>query len=129
MLRSARAGGEVVAIGICRIEDGWANQDSVIIRYNDGTEGEIPASRYLEQAYQPPLDTLPWCNPSLRVQTKLTEDELRNVMKAYDNELPTEEKLEEWARAIGRDVVEVKNIYCEVSGDPDPWGMPIGEKG
>jgi hypothetical protein len=59
----------------------------------------------------------------------MTEDELRDAMRAYENELPSDKKLEEWAKAIGKDVAEVKKIYGEVIGDPDPWGRPIGGMG
>jgi hypothetical protein len=51
-----------VATGICRIMNGWTTQDSVIIRYADGKEAEIPASQYLAQGDHPPLETLPWCD-------------------------------------------------------------------
>lgn len=36
----------------------------------------------------------------------MTEAELREAMKAYDNELPSENKLEEWSKAIGKEVPE-----------------------
>ena len=55
-----------VAEGICKIKGGWATEDSVRIRYPDGTELEIPASRYSEQGYSPALDDLPWCENAQR---------------------------------------------------------------
>jgi hypothetical protein len=56
--------GEGVATGICRIENGWATQDSVIVRYADGKEEEIPATQYLAQGYHPLIETLPLCKPT-----------------------------------------------------------------
>ena len=38
-------------VGLCRINE--TNQDSVLVRYNDGTVKEIPAHRYVEQQYLP----------------------------------------------------------------------------
>ena len=38
-------------VGLCRINE--TNQDSVLIRYNDGIVKEIPAHRYVEQQYLP----------------------------------------------------------------------------
>ncbi len=48
-------------IGLCRIKDGWGNQDSVLIRYGDGTVQELPARRYIELKYLPKLEDLPPC--------------------------------------------------------------------
>lgn len=61
---------------------------------------------------------------------KMTDDELKDAMKAYKNELPSDKKLEEWSKATGKDVAEIKKIYSEVIGDPNPWGPiePPSEK-
>jgi hypothetical protein len=48
--------------GKCKIKDGWAGEDSVIIVYDDGTELEVPASRYEAQGYEPPIASLPDCS-------------------------------------------------------------------
>ena len=45
-------------LGLCRIKDGWTNQDSVLVRYNDGTVQELPAHRYAEQRYLPSIHDL-----------------------------------------------------------------------
>jgi hypothetical protein len=52
----------------------------------------------------------------------MTEGELRQEMKAFEEKLPSHEKLTEWAQATGFDVNRVKAIYADVIGDPDPWG-------
>jgi hypothetical protein len=36
-----------MAKGIRRIKGGWGDQDSVLVKYPDGAEMEIPASQYL----------------------------------------------------------------------------------
>lgn len=50
-------------VGVCKIKDGWANQDSVIVKYDDGQTQEIPASQYISQGYQPDIERLPACPP------------------------------------------------------------------
>ena len=45
-------------LGLCRIKDGWTNQDSVLVRYNDGTVQELPQHRYVELRYLPLVDDL-----------------------------------------------------------------------
>jgi hypothetical protein len=50
-----------VPIGLCRIRDGCGNQDSVLVRYDDGTVQELPARHYVELKYLPPLDDLRPC--------------------------------------------------------------------
>jgi hypothetical protein len=47
--------------GICKIKDGWVHQDSVWVLYPDGERIEIPANRYMEQGYLPPIEALPAC--------------------------------------------------------------------
>ena len=49
-----------MATGLFRTRDGWANEDSVRVRYGDGTELDIPASQYVADGYEPPLDELPF---------------------------------------------------------------------
>ena len=53
-----------MAKGLCRIKDGWTNEDSVWVEYDDGQRQEIPASRYVKQGYGPPLGQLPPCPAS-----------------------------------------------------------------
>ena len=45
-------------LGLCRIIDGWVTQDSVLVRYSDGTVQELPARRYIAQRYLPSIDDL-----------------------------------------------------------------------
>lgn len=49
-----------MAIGLYRTKDGWANEDSVRVQYDDGKELDVPASQYVADGYQPPLDELPY---------------------------------------------------------------------
>ena len=49
-----------MAVGLSRTKDGWANEDSVRVRYDDGKEIDIPASQYVADGYTPPLDELPY---------------------------------------------------------------------
>lgn len=48
-------------LGLCRIKDGWTNQDSVLVRYDDGTVQELPAHRYVERRYLPFIADLILC--------------------------------------------------------------------
>jgi hypothetical protein len=45
--------------GIRRIQDGWGDQDSVLVKYPDSVEMEIPARQYVAQGHFPPIDVLP----------------------------------------------------------------------
>jgi hypothetical protein len=56
---SGKHGGDM-AIGLYKIKDGWANEDSVWVRYDDGKQLEIPASQYVADGYEPPIDDLEW---------------------------------------------------------------------
>ena len=42
-----------MTVGMYRIKDGWGNQDSVRVRYNDGNELELPEDKYIENDYKP----------------------------------------------------------------------------
>ena len=48
-----------MAKGIRRIKNGWRDQDSVLVKYPDGAEMEIPASQYVAQGHHPSIDALP----------------------------------------------------------------------
>ena len=48
-----------MARGVRRIKGGWGDQDSVLVKYPDGAEMEIPASQYVAQGHLPPIDMLP----------------------------------------------------------------------
>jgi hypothetical protein len=50
-----------MARGICKIKNGWANQDSAWVRYDDGTKLEMPEDKYREAGHQPPFEQLPEC--------------------------------------------------------------------
>jgi hypothetical protein len=47
-----------MAKGIRRIEKGWDDQDSVLVKYPDGVEMEIPASQCVAQGHHPQIDAL-----------------------------------------------------------------------
>jgi hypothetical protein len=55
------AKGCFMAQGICKIVNGWGNQDSAWIRYSDGKTLEITEDRYRTNGYQPPFEDLPEC--------------------------------------------------------------------
>jgi len=46
--------------GVHRIRDGWANQHSVLVRYEGGKELEMPQDRYEASGFDPPFEELPW---------------------------------------------------------------------
>ena len=48
-------------LGLCRIKDGWTNQDSVLVRYKDGTVQELSQNRYVELRYLPSIGDLISC--------------------------------------------------------------------
>jgi hypothetical protein len=49
--------------GVCKIKkNGWIVEDSVLVRYDDGSKLEMPAQRYVEDGYSPLLSQLPWCS-------------------------------------------------------------------
>jgi hypothetical protein len=47
--------------GLCRMRSGWATEDSVLVEYDDGKQLEVPASQYVANGYEPPIDDLPEC--------------------------------------------------------------------
>lgn len=49
-----------MAIGLWKEKDGWGNQDSVRVRYDNGAEMDIPAEDYRANGYAPLLEELPW---------------------------------------------------------------------
>jgi hypothetical protein len=51
--------GTAMAKGIRRIENGWGNQDSVVVKYPNGSEMEIPLSQYVAQRHKPPIGEPP----------------------------------------------------------------------
>jgi hypothetical protein len=53
------------ARGIYRERNGWSNQHSVRVKYDehqefDMPELDMPEDRYRARGYQPPFDQLPW---------------------------------------------------------------------
>lgn len=46
--------------GIFRTKNGWADDDSVCVRYGDGTELEVPRIQYEALINNPSFDALPW---------------------------------------------------------------------
>jgi hypothetical protein len=53
-----------MAKGIYKIKGGWGDQDSVLVKYAHGAEMEIPASQYVAQGHNPPIEMLPVHSPS-----------------------------------------------------------------
>jgi hypothetical protein len=49
-----------MARGLHRIRDGWETQHSVLVRYDDGKETEIPQDHYDLKGYMPIFEELPW---------------------------------------------------------------------
>jgi hypothetical protein len=49
-----------MAIGLSRKRNGWGTQASVLVRYDDGSELDIPEDQYFSSGYEPPFDDLPW---------------------------------------------------------------------
>jgi len=56
----------------------------------------------------------------------MTEEQLRAAMAINPDELPDDKDIREWAKATGFTKARVREIYCEVVGDPEPWGLPPG---
>ena len=59
-----------MAKGIRKIKGGWGNQDSVLVKYPNGAEMEIPASQYVAQGHHPLIDALPALSSSPRPPSK-----------------------------------------------------------
>ncbi|MEL7189989.1 MAG: hypothetical protein AAGK17_10595 [Pseudomonadota bacterium] len=53
-------GTSLMTRGIFRTRNGWANDDSVCVRYPDGKELEIPRIQYEALINNPPFESLPW---------------------------------------------------------------------
>lgn len=51
-----------MARGVSRTKDGWANQDSVRVVYDNGQTLEMSEEDYAATGYEPPFDSLPWTN-------------------------------------------------------------------
>ena len=49
-----------VARGLYRERNGWGNQHSAHVKYDEGQELDVPEDRYRARGYQPPFDELPW---------------------------------------------------------------------
>jgi hypothetical protein len=43
-----------------RERNGWGNQHSARVKYDEHQELDLPEDRYRERGYQPPFDELPW---------------------------------------------------------------------
>lgn len=46
--------------GIYRERNGWGNQHSVHVKYDEGQELDMAEDRYRARGYKPPFDELPW---------------------------------------------------------------------
>jgi hypothetical protein len=57
--------------GIYRELNGWGNQHSARILYDDGDEVDLPEERYRAQGYYPPFDKLPWKTVGPQLQPDL----------------------------------------------------------
>ena len=59
-VRTAKVRFRDMTRGIYRELNGWGNQHSARIRYDDGDEVDLSEDRYRAQGYDPPFDKLPW---------------------------------------------------------------------
>ena len=46
--------------GLYRERNGWVNQHSVRVKYDEHQELDVAEDRYRARGYQPPFDKLPW---------------------------------------------------------------------
>ena len=46
--------------GLYRERNGWGNQHSVRVKYDERQELDLAEDRYRARGYQPPFDKLPW---------------------------------------------------------------------
>jgi hypothetical protein len=46
--------------GLYRERNGWGNQHSAHVKYDEAQELDVPEDRYRARGYQPPFDQLPW---------------------------------------------------------------------
>ena len=46
--------------GLFRERNGWGDQHSVRVKYDERQEIDLPEDPYRERGYQPPFDELPW---------------------------------------------------------------------
>lgn len=73
--------------GVCKIRKGWGNEDGVVIHHDNGEKHEIPASRYIEQGYKPPIDRLPAC-PLPKKRSKMPKGGQGQRGPEYEGSLP-----------------------------------------
>lgn len=50
-------------------------------------------------------------------------------MAADPDTLPGDALVRDWAKSTGLTQKRIREIFGEVIGDPDPWEMPLGERG
>jgi hypothetical protein len=50
--------------GLYRERNGWGNQHSVRVKYDERQELDVAEDRYRARGYQPPFDKLPWKDES-----------------------------------------------------------------
>jgi hypothetical protein len=50
--------------GLYRERNGWGNQHSVRVKYDERQELDLAEDRYRARGYQPPFDKLPWKDES-----------------------------------------------------------------
>jgi hypothetical protein len=50
----------MAAQGLYRVRNGWGNQHSVVMKYDDGKEFEVSETQYRDRDYMPLFDDLPW---------------------------------------------------------------------
>jgi hypothetical protein len=55
-----RYSGVMAPRGIYRERNGWGNQHSVRVKYDEHQELDVSEDRYRERSYQPPFNELPW---------------------------------------------------------------------
>lgn len=57
--------------GIYRTKNGWADDDSVCVRYPDGLELEIPRIQYVALINNPAFESLPWATEYENFQARI----------------------------------------------------------
>jgi hypothetical protein len=66
--------------GIYKERNGWGDQHSARVRYDEHQELEMSESRYRERDYKPPFDELPW-------KDKIESRRLGGVLHNADQEI------------------------------------------
>jgi hypothetical protein len=60
-------------------------------------------------------------------EREMTEEELRKAMKPYEDIVPSEEVMAQWAKETGFDIETVRDIYMLETDNPRAFNPPEGE--